>query len=143
MSTKVLTLLGNVWEALFDPKVKATVCGHLTRETDKLAAFGKVKEFRLPIKKGKTPYCHKCLSKMAIRCAYCGNPIHIGDMVIIGPAVDQGNMFDQYTAFYKGSKIYVVCTDRASCVEVAGIAEAGIWVAPGRIQLISERGMSR
>lgn len=138
MSTKVWTFL-SVFGAIFNPKIKATVCGHLTKETDTLVAFGKTKELRLPIKNDKTPYCHACLSKMAIRCAICGDPIHIGDMVLAGESsVDSENMFAQYITLHKGSKVYVACT-RASCLDITGTAETGIWVAPGRIQLIREQ----
>lgn len=138
MSTKVWTFLRSVREAIFNPRIKATVCGHLTKQTDTLVAFGKTKEVCLLIKNDKTPYCHACLSRMAIRCAICGDPIHIGDMVLVGESVDSENMFVQYIASHKGSKVYVACT-RASCLDIVGTAERGVWVAPGKICFAHEQ----
>lgn len=131
----VVTVLIDVWRALFDSKkIKATICGHKTKAIDTLEAFGRRKEFRLPLKDGKTSYCHSCLSKMAIRCAVCGGAIHMGDMVAIGSAVHGQDMFAEYSIVHEGGRVYTVCFSSQRCVDATDGAATGIWVAPGKIR---------
>lgn len=62
----------------------ATRCGHRTRRKGKVSAFGRTITTEMPMNKS-TPvdYCLRCIGKMAIRCAWCGEPIFIGDPITL------------------------------------------------------------
>ena len=62
----------------------ATICGHTTDLKGPVTAFGR--EITIRIRRdrdGTTIYCLDCLAKMAIRCAWCGEPILIGDRITL------------------------------------------------------------
>ncbi|MBU1289698.1 hypothetical protein KKG85_00400, partial [Patescibacteria group bacterium] len=63
--------------SFFERKIVAE-CGHTTKRKDKIVAFGEGTITEITFEDGKTPYCHQCLEKMAIRCAWCGHVIFIG-----------------------------------------------------------------
>lgn len=67
---------------VFRKKVVAG-CGHETFKKDKIAAFGESVEIKIPIIDGKTNYCHRCLEKMSIKCAWCGGVIFISSPITL------------------------------------------------------------
>lgn len=67
----------------FRRRYTATVCGHRTRSEGKVSAYGETITTRMPIRDGKVAFCLNCLGEMAIRCAWCGAVIFIGDPVTL------------------------------------------------------------
>lgn len=59
-------------------------CGHPTRIKGRVSAFNVSGTTRMPLRNdGTTDYCLECISKMAVRCGWCGEPIFIGDPVTL------------------------------------------------------------
>ena len=104
-------------------------CGHETFLKDRVEAFGESVITELPIKNGTTPYCHRCLEKMAIRCAWCGRAIFIGDPITLYSPRDKDQKMPDYAISYKDR--FVGCL-RWNCAET-GADRAGFWYPPGRV----------
>ena len=107
-------------------------CGHETLIRDKVSAFGETITTELPIENGKTPYCHRCIEKMAIRCAWCGRPIFIGDPVTLYSPVNKNFKMPDYAIIYnKEHNSYVGCL-RWDCAETSA-DRMGFWYPPGKV----------
>lgn len=117
--------------AIFRRKLMAD-CGHKTLRTDRVTAFGTSCKTKIPINNGRTDYCHRCLEKMAIRCAWCGEVIFIGDPVTLYSPRDAECQMPEYAVLYnKDHNSYVGCL-RWNCAET-GADRAGFWYPPGRV----------
>ena len=115
--------------SIFKKKIVAD-CGHETLEKDTVIAFGESCKTKIPIVDGKTSYCHRCLEKMAIKCAWCGGVIFIGDPITIYSPRDKDNKMPDYAVLYnKEHNSYVGCL---RCAETG----AGFWYPPGKVYRI-------
>lgn len=56
-------------------------CGHETYCKDWVEAYNEKRLVDLIMDRCSIMYCHQCLSKMAIRCAWCGRVIWLDDRV--------------------------------------------------------------
>ena len=120
-----------ILEHLLPEKTYLAGCGHQTKQIDKVSAFGESGTVIIPITNGKTEYCHACLSKMAIRCAKCGQPIFIGSRITLRSLsglkfVTPGNIYDQDATL-------AVCCGRRDCVNHASEL-CGTWIPPGKVR---------
>ncbi len=116
---------------IFKKKIVAG-CGHKTLEKDTVTAFGASCKTKIPIVDGKTDYCHRCLEKMAIRCAWCGKVIFIGDPITLYSPRDKNWKMPDYAVLYnKEHNSYVGCL-RWNCAET-GADRAGFWYPPGKV----------
>lgn len=62
----------------------AAKCGHRTKRSGSVSAFGCTITTKMPMNKnGSVDYCLDCIGKMAIRCAWCGDPIFIGNPITL------------------------------------------------------------
>ena len=62
----------------------ATKCGHRTKRTGNITAFGQTIMVSMPKnKQGSVDHCLECIGKMAIRCAWCENPIFISEPITL------------------------------------------------------------
>ena len=107
----------------FGRKYKFDVCGHMAKLMELVKIFGREYVSVLGIK--ELDYCHQCLAKMAIRCAWCQSPIKVGDPVVLYPPEFQ----------IRGASIYrkgplIVCLNH-NCTGVG--VELGLWVVPGKM----------
>jgi hypothetical protein len=114
----------------FERKIVAN-CGHKTKKKDRVRAHNGSTITTLPIKNKKTPYCHRCIEKMAIRCAWCGKVIFIGDPVTLYTKID-GCQIPKHAVFYKQNPIQLVGCLRWGCAET-GADRAGFWMPPGKV----------
>lgn len=72
----------------------ATECGHRTRRTGKIRAFGQTLIVRMPINEdGSVDYCLDCIGKMTIPCAWCCEPIFIGEPITLYSPYSRRNFF--------------------------------------------------
>ncbi|PID52240.1 MAG: hypothetical protein CR972_03075 [Candidatus Moraniibacteriota bacterium] len=116
---------------IFKKKIVAD-CGHKTLKKDNVTAFGESCEIAIPISNGKTAYCHRCLEKMAIRCAWCGKVIFIGDPITLYSPRGEGLKMPDYAVLYNEEhSSYVGCL-RWDCAET-GADRAGFWHPPGKV----------
>ena len=115
--------------------IKVTAkCGHKTRLKDTVSAFGEKIKTQIKPKKGcGIDYCHKCLEKMAIQCAWCGKPIFIGDPVTLySPKDSDKSKIPSYATLFNVfnyESLQLVGCGRSTCADT-GADYAGIWI-PG------------
>lgn len=104
-------------------------CGHEAWKKGEVTAFGTSRTLWLPIRNGSTPYCHACLAKMTIRCAWCGEPIFIHDPVTLFSRTNEDSEIPDHAVRYPDNR-FVGCLNCASF----GIADCtGFWMPPGQI----------
>lgn len=105
------------------------MCGHKTKQKGKISAFGVATITTMPINTlGSVDYCLKCIQKMAIKCAWCGKPIFIGDDITLYSPSEDFEIPD-YAVTYGENKSQVVGCLRPSCADTYA-DKAGYW-APG------------
>jgi len=79
--------IGNVllWLTSLNPiRYKATKCGHRTKQTGRVSAFGQSTVMKMPKNKvGSVDYCLDCIGIMTVRCAWCCDPIFIGSSITL------------------------------------------------------------
>ncbi len=107
-------------------------CGHKTLIRDWVFAFGEGVMTRVPVIDGKVYYCHKCLQKMAIRCAWCGKTIFIGDAVTLYAPKEEFEIPEHAVPYEKNSNRLVGCL-RWECA-LSGADRAGFWMPPGKVE---------
>ncbi len=142
MTTSILVILaaviavGYFFRSLKRRMIDATKCGHKTKIKDSVTAFGQTTVTQVPVSKdGTTPYCHKCLEKMAIRCAWCGKPIFIGDPITLYSPMDKDRKMPDYAVVHnKEHNSYVGCF-RWDCAQT-GADRAGLWYPPGKVHRV-------
>jgi hypothetical protein len=78
----VVWLLWEFWYQLTFWMKRPAQCGHKTRLSRRLSAFGGTRRWTWrPDEHGHIPYCHDCLKKMTVPCACCMGPIFPGDPI--------------------------------------------------------------
>lgn len=108
----------------------ATKCGHRTRQTGVVSAFGKTIAIKMPRNEyGSVDYCLKCIGKMAIRCAWCGNPIFIGNPITLYTPKQNDFKIPDYAVIYSENPLQLVGCLGWNCA-ITGADRAGFWV-PG------------
>lgn len=118
---------------IFRKKV-VSKCGHTTYLKD-VVVYDEIPRI-IKINTQTPRYCHKCLQKMTIRCAWCGNPIFIGDRITIN-SPQETFVIPSYAikrATYPNGLIG--CT-RMSCCDMIG-EMIGFWMPPGKVELTEE-----
>ncbi len=106
-------------------------CGHETKIIDTVRAFGEKTKTEVLLVKGETEYCHKCLEKMAIRCAWCGRAIFIGDFITLYSS--DGTYKLPADAVVYDKKQQLVGCQRTTCAD-SGADYGGKWMPPGIVQ---------
>lgn len=120
----------------FGRKIQATECGHKTRIKDWVEAYGERIQIKIPVQNGKTLYCHKCLEKMTIRCAWCGKPIFISEPITLYSPMDKNFKTPEWAVQYdKELNSYVGCL-RWDCEPMAACDRAGFWYPPGQVHRV-------
>lgn len=122
-----------MWQNLFSRKFLAK-CEHKTYKKDLVSAFGEKCITKVPVNNKTTPYCHRCLEKMAIRCAWCGEVIFIGDPITLYTP-DENFKAPEYSVVYKNDPLQLVGCLRWDCAE-SGADRIGFWLPPGKVEKI-------
>lgn len=115
----------------FGRNYKATVCGHKTKLIGKGKVFGQ--EY-ISVRKIPFEYCCGCLEKMAIRCAWCGNPILTGDPVTLYTPL-KDFVIPDYAIVYKEDPLQLVGCLGWKCADT-GADRTGFWVVPGKVRRV-------
>ena len=109
---------------------KAAKCSHRTKRRGPVRAFGKTIRTTMPKNKdGSVDWCLDCLGKMAIRCAWCGHPIFVGDPITLYTPSDKNFKTPDYAVVYKKEPLTLVGCLGWNCADT-GADRAGFWV-PG------------
>ncbi len=123
----------NFLKRVFGVRLKAKKCGHKTKLKDKVTAFGETEILGMvPHKDGTVDYCHKCLKKMAIRCAWCGEPIFIGEFVTLYTPINKKFKAPECAVKYSENPLQFVGCCRGNCAET-GADYRGRWMPPGKV----------
>ena len=113
----------------------ANVCGHKTKKTGLVLSKNGRHTMSMPISENGNPdYCIDCISKMTIRCAWCGDSIHIGDPVTLY-VPNEIYKIPEYAVKYKeDERCFVGCLgwDCAS----SGADRQGFWMPPGKVSRV-------
>jgi len=110
-------------------------CGHETKRKDRISSFGESAVMQLLIKKGKTPYCHRCIEKMSIRCAWCGRVIFISEPITLYIPLAKGFKIREYAVVYNKEPLQLVGCLRQGCAEMFA-DRSGFWLSPGKVKRV-------
>ena len=107
----------------------ATKCGRRTKRSGSVSAFGCTTIIKMPKNEsGSVDYCLDCIGKMTIQCAWCGNPIFIGDPITLYEPRDNFKVPEYAVVYNKGPLQLVGCLGW-NCANT-GADRAGFWL-PG------------
>lgn len=110
-------------------RYRATKCGHRTKRTGGVSAFGHRIVTKMPINEdGSMDYCLDCIGKMAIQCAWCGNPIFIGRPITLYSPVGDFKV-PEHAVIYEKEPLQLVGCLGWNCAD-SGADRAGFWM-PG------------
>lgn len=128
-------------QSLDPPRLTATQCGHRTKHAGGVSAFGKTVWLQPPKNdSGSTDYCLECIGKMTIRCAWCGEPIFVGEPITLFAPVDVFDVPEHAVLHRAGTSEFVGCL-RFNCAE-SGALLAGFWHfgahGQGSVQLLEQ-----
>lgn len=120
-------------------RYEAVKCGHRSKRCGRVSAFSYDLMTKMPKNdKGSIDYCLDCIGKMAIRCAWCSNPIFIGQPVTLyTPPSDF--QIPAHAIVYSQDPLRLVGCLGWDCADT-GAARAGFWLpgenGKGRVQRI-------
>ncbi len=120
------------FDIFFEKKIVAD-CGHEVCKKGVITAFGKSCTTEIKFVDDKTPFCHKCLEKMAVQCPWCGGPIFIGDMITLY-IPSENFIIPKSAAVYNRDPVQLVGCQTTSCAS-SGADYAGTWMPPGKVVL--------
>lgn len=107
----------------------AEICGHRTRRIGPVHAFGRMAVTEMPINQnGSVDYCLDCIGNMAIRCAWCEDPIFIGNPITLYVPLP-GFKIPDHAVIYTAEPPRLVGCLGWDCAET-GADRAGFWL-PG------------
>jgi len=112
----------------FGRTLVATQCGHETKLVGQVSAFNRKTTLTIHPPKGEKPgYCHSCLGLMSIRCAWCGEPIFIGDPITLYTPTESNFKIPDHAVVHKQDPLQLVGCLGWDCA-LSGIDRAGFWV---------------
>ena len=110
-------------------RYKAQKCGHRTKQKGLVSAFGTTIITKMPKNEdGLIHYCLGCIGKMAIKCAWCSNPIFIGNPITLYIPSDNSQI-PEHAVVYNKERLQLVGCLRRNCADT-GADRAGFWL-PG------------
>lgn len=108
----------------------ASKCGHKTRLAGKVKAFEQEIHIKMPKnKEGAVDWCLDCVGNMTIQCAWCENPIFIGEPVTLYSPCDEFEV-PEHAVVYNEDPLQLVGCLGWDCASTGG-DRAGFWV-PGK-----------
>lgn len=121
-------------EAMQVRTYRTTECGHKTKALGTWNAHGEERLIDLNVESGSTPYCHNCIEKMTIQCAWCGLPIFVADPISLSFCTDPDWAQPDYAVEHAtGNRMSLVGCMRWDCAD-SGLSFAGHWATPGKVQ---------
>ena len=113
-------------------KIIAKKCGHEVQRKTEIEVFGE--KFPMELKDGCTPdWCPACMSKAAIRCAWCGKFIMPGDPITLYSPTKNDFVKPEHAVVYQENPLQLVGCMRWECAHT-GADRAGFWKMPGEVQ---------
>jgi len=117
----------------------AEKCGHRTKRSGSVSAFGCTIITKMPINERRTvDYCLECIAKMAIQCAWCTNPIFIGHPITLYTPRSNFTV-PEHAVVYRQEPLQLVGCLGWDCAHT-GADRAGFWLpgddGKGRVQRV-------
>lgn len=121
------------------PRYRAVKCGHYTKRSGLVSAFGRTVIMKMPKnQRGMMDYCLDRIGKMAVRCAWCGDPIFIGDPITLYTPFGDFKI-PEHAVVYNRNPLQLVGCLGWNCAET-GADRAGFWLpgegGNGRVQRV-------
>lgn len=111
----------------------ANVCRHQTRKKGFMHDGKSMSIMEMPLaKNGHPDYCLECIGKMSIRCAWCGEPITIGDPITLYHPKKEFEVPDYAVKYGESDKQSLVGCLRWDCADT--LALCGQWMPPGVVR---------
>lgn len=115
----------------FQKKHIANVCGHETHKKGFMCYGKSTIIWELPFaENGHPDYCLKCVEKMSIQCAWCGEPIITGSPITSYRPKKEFRVPDYAVKYDNGDNQDFVGCFRVECVDPS-LDLAGYWMPPG------------
>ncbi|MBP9763344.1 MAG: hypothetical protein KBD10_01190 [Candidatus Pacebacteria bacterium] len=90
---------------------------------------------KMPLMENGTPeHCLECIGKMEINCAWCSEPILIGDPITLHKSKDPSKMPGNAVRYDKDPDFFVGCL-RWDCADTGG-DRCGFWMPPGKVHRV-------
>lgn len=100
----------------------------------RVKVFGEVAYSQFLLK--RPDYCHECLAKMSVKCAWCGKPILVDDPITLYTPRKKDFKVPEYAVVYRKDPLQLVGCLRFSCAD-SGIDRSGFWIKPGRVYRVA------
>jgi hypothetical protein len=114
----------------------ANKCGHRTKRAGWAEAFGERYFVEMPLaENGRADYCLGCIGRMAIRCAWCGDAIHIGNPVTLYTPMKKDFVVPDHAVRYSEKPLQLVGCLGWNCADTGG-DRAGFWMPPGEVHRV-------
>ncbi|MEK7500999.1 MAG: hypothetical protein AAB642_02630, partial [Patescibacteria group bacterium] len=97
--------------------------------------FGEEISCTLPSDEGGPEFCFECIEAMAIRCAWCGKAIIIGDPITLLTPSETEFKIPEYAVVYNEEPLQLVGCLSWDCAPTGG-ARAGFWIPPGKVHRV-------
>lgn len=110
------------------------MCGHEIKMSGTVIVFGKETSFVL--NNPNSTYCMECYAKMAIRCAWCGGTIMVGDPITLYTPIKQDFQIPDYAIVYEKDPLQLVGCLGWECAD-SGMDRSGFWIEPGEVQRVA------
>jgi hypothetical protein len=127
MKHKIIHVLKKIFKVKHMAK-----CGHLTKLKDHIHAFGESVELEIT-NSNDIGYCHKCLEKMTILCAWCKKPIFIGNVITLYSSTNKDFKIPKHAVVHNKKHNSLVGCGRTTCADT-GMDYVGTWMPPGKVQ---------
>lgn len=85
---------------------------------------------------GAPDYCLECVGNMSIRCAWCGEPIAIGNPITLYIPNDDYQIPDYAVRHVEGGSMALVGCLGWNCAST-GADMCGYWMPPGKVERVS------
>lgn len=111
----------------------AKVCGHSTKQSGEQFSLGDNYILNMPLSEnGDLDYCLDCVAKMSISCAWCGEPIHIGDPITLYTPKPDFEIPKHAVRYSEHENKLIGCT-RLTCADLGAGDRQGFWIPPGKV----------
>jgi hypothetical protein len=118
-------------------RYKAVKCGHRTKRSGPVSAFGCTITTKMPKNDGgSVDYCLDCIGKMTIKCAWCSDPIFIGNPITLYTPRGEFQV-PEHAVVYNKEPLQLVGCLGWNCADT-GADRSGFWLpgedGKGRVQ---------
>lgn len=114
----------------------ANICRHKTRKKGFMHNGKSTSIMEMPLaSNGHPDYCLECIGKMSIRCAWCSEPIVIGEPITLEFPHEEFRVPDYAVKHGEGKEQTLVGCLRWDCADTL-VTMCGQWMPPGIVKRV-------